>query len=66
MNKETNILTKSDIEFLAECPRQIWFPEEKMILWRRYRYRLQRLANAGIAIWMASENGRDYFIESKD
>jgi len=43
--------TKSDKEFLAECPKGYWFGEDEMILWRRYRYRLSRLAVAGVAEW---------------
>jgi hypothetical protein len=45
--------TKSDREFLFACPKGKWFREDDMILFRRYRYLLSRLAELGGAEWRA-------------
>jgi len=62
--KSMLVLTKSDLEFLSKCPKGKWFSEDEMFLWRRYRYRLSRLAERNMAEWRCFEIGtREYRIK---
>jgi hypothetical protein len=61
-------LTKSDKEFLADCPKGRWFSEDEMVLWRRYQYRLRRLDVAGVAEWRGGGvvGCREYHIKANN